>query len=156
MSLPVTCGEGNEYRTRDVASPAERGGRECRGKKYSIGGKVSLWRLPSRSLTSTLRSVAEVAVPRTASGPAGPGLAVTSPAGAASGGPPGRWQGRGSAGAGRVTRRGTGRSPATPSPAPPHSASGHSGSSGRTGQTRSWWRPGWSGEGINRQFVRLL
>ena len=40
MSLPVTCGEGNEYRTRDVASPAERGGRECRGKKYSIGGKV--------------------------------------------------------------------------------------------------------------------
>ena len=44
MSLPVTCGEGNEYRTRDVATPAERGGRECRGKKYSIGGKVRLWR----------------------------------------------------------------------------------------------------------------
>ena len=100
------------------------------------------------SITSTLRSVAEVAVPRTASGPAGSGLAVTSPAGAASGGPPGRCPGRGSAGAGRVTRRGTGRSPATPSPAPPRSASGHSGSSGRTGQTRSWWRPGWSGQDV--------
>ena len=36
----VTCGQGNEFRTRDVASPAESGGLECEGKKYSIGGKV--------------------------------------------------------------------------------------------------------------------
>ena len=38
--LSVSCGEGNQFRTRDVARPADNGGTECLGKKYSIGGKV--------------------------------------------------------------------------------------------------------------------
>ena len=38
--LSVTCGEGNQFRTRDVAQPAVNGGSSCLGKKYSIGGKV--------------------------------------------------------------------------------------------------------------------
>ena len=40
VCLPVSCGEGNQFRTRDVARPAVNGGAKCLGKKYSIGGKV--------------------------------------------------------------------------------------------------------------------
>ena len=40
ISLPVSCGEGNQFRTRDVARPAVNGGTLCLGKKYSIGGQV--------------------------------------------------------------------------------------------------------------------
>ena len=36
----MSCGEGHQFRTRDVAKQAENGGSQCVGKKYSIGGKV--------------------------------------------------------------------------------------------------------------------
>ena len=36
----MSCGEGHQFRTRDVAQQAENGGSQCVGKKYSIGGKV--------------------------------------------------------------------------------------------------------------------
>ena len=76
----VTCGQGNECRTRDVASQAERGGRECQGKKYSIGGKVRSSQSPLPASCNLYVSVGQAVVPGTASGPPGPGLAVTRPA----------------------------------------------------------------------------
>ena len=62
----MTCGEGNQFRTRDVAQPAVNGGSSCLGKKYSIGGKVR------PDLTSVLTDLPCLVCPRLLS----PGLSV--------------------------------------------------------------------------------